>query len=43
MVLNDWMILTIEFQGVRKELIMAYLKVLSLHLYLDHVRKTKTK
>jgi len=41
-VLNDWMILNIDIQGLRKELIMAYLKVLSLHSHLDQVRETKT-
>jgi hypothetical protein len=32
MVLNDWMILNIDIEGLRKELIMAYLKVLALAL-----------
>jgi len=42
MMLNDWMILNVDIQGLRKELIKVYLKVPSLHWHLDQVRLNGT-
>jgi len=40
--LNDWMVLNIDIEGLRKKLIKVYLKVPPLHWHLDQVRETKT-
>lgn len=40
MVLNDWLIINSELQGLGKEFVVVCFKVLSLNLHTDQLRET---